>query len=122
MGRIHLRHGNREQGLAAATRAWQLDPKAAFTKLLLGEIYVDLRLPEYALDILQQACRQVPEDHAANFQLRPLLPPCRKVTLPAPTWRRPWLLREPPWRKSVRRSHLPSACHPFPSSGRCRNR
>lgn len=69
LARIHWITGNRHDALAAAQTAHQLAPTAGFIAAQLGEFYVDLRLPEYALPLLRKAAASAPKSFDLNAAL-----------------------------------------------------
>jgi tetratricopeptide (TPR) repeat protein len=61
--------GRKQDALGAAHAAQQLDPQSAGIAAQLGEFYVELRLPEFALPLLQGAVARAPAQHEANLML-----------------------------------------------------
>ncbi len=69
LARIQWQAGRRQEALAAAHAAQQLDPDSGDIAAQLGAFYVELRLPEYALPLLRKAVASAPHAFDANLAL-----------------------------------------------------
>lgn len=69
LARVYKTKGQTEKRLNAAIRAHQLSPNFLAATVFLGETYVDLRVPEFAIHLLLKSERENPTDYQLNIVL-----------------------------------------------------